>query len=127
MPAYSRKVEALAEAVTRYTGYHLPEHPLHAARNPGGIKATLPDQAKDANGYRVFASLLDGYQSLLHDLAKKISGTSHSKLTGTSTLGDLALARREPIGVARSWALFLRAALSDPTIQPKTPLSYFQE
>lgn len=127
MPAYNRKIEALAEAVTRFTGYHQPESSLHKARNPGALKATLPEQPKDAQGYRVYASLLDGYQSLLHDLSKKLSGSSNSRLRLDSTLNDLALVRNEPITTARSWALFLRAALSNDTLSPKTPLSFFTE
>ena len=129
MPSYSRKVEALAEAITKFTGYHDPASPLHSSRNPGNILATSPDHRKDAEGRRVFASFLDGYQSLLHDLTVKLSGRSRSGLTASSSLADLAAARQEnnPPVLARQWALFLRAALNDPSLTATTQLSYFLE
>jgi hypothetical protein len=127
MPAYNRRIEALAEAVARTTGYASPASSLYKARNPGAIKATLPEQPRTPEGYRVYASFLDGWQSLLHDLAKKVSGSSNSKLKPESTLNDLALVRNEPLTVARTWSLFLRAALENDSLRPATPLSYFSE
>jgi hypothetical protein len=125
MPAYSRKIEALAEAIAKVSGYLDPASKLYAARNPGGIKAVLPEQLRDSENNRVYASLLDGYQSLLHDLAIKLSGRSRSRLTPESSISDLAA--HFHIAVARPVALFLRAALRDDSIQPSTQLSYFQE
>ena len=77
----------------------------------------------------MFASFLDGYQSLLHDLTVKLSGRSRSGLTASSSLADLAAARQEnnPPVLARQWALFLRAALNDPSLTATTQLSYFLE
>lgn len=127
MPAYNRKIEALAEAITKFTGYQDPASNIHAARNPGALMAFLPEQARDNEGHRVFASVLDGYQALLHDLAKKVSGTSRHNLDKDSTLVDLARVRNEPTTIARSWSLFLRSALRDPSVKPLTTLSYFTE
>jgi hypothetical protein len=127
--AYSRKLEALAEAIAKMSGYTNPDSPAHAARNPGDLEAISVEHSKDARGRRVFHSFLDGYQALLHDLQVKISGKSRSGLTGKSTLADLAKARGEafPLITSRSWASFLRPALSDPTITNQTQLSYFTE
>lgn len=125
MPAYSRAIEALTEAIARTTGYADPSSPLYLARNPCGLKAVLPDQLRDANNNRVYASFLDGWQSALHDIDVKLSGRSHSKLSPASSISDLAT--HYHISVARPLVLFLRAALRDPSIAPSTPLSYFKE
>jgi hypothetical protein len=125
MPAYSRRVEALAEAVTKYSGYAEPSSDLHAARNPGALKATSMRHVKNEKGYRVFNSFIDGVQALLFDLDTKLSGQSWAKLTPDSTLEDLALSYSLPYTAATAWARFLRASLHDETVTSKTPLSYF--
>lgn len=125
MPAYSRAVEALTEAIARTTGYGDPGSILYSARNPLGLKAVLPEQLRDANNNRVYASFLDGWQSALHDIDVKLSGRSHSRLTPTSSISDLATYYN--VSVARPLVLFLRAALRDPSIAPSTQLSYFKE
>ena len=121
MPAYSRKVEALAEAITKLTGYHDPTSEAHIARNPGRLS--------DTEGLRVYRSFLDGYQSLLHDLTVKLSGKSRSGLTPDSTLLDLATVQKEkdPAVASRQWALFLRAALGDNNLTNKIQLKFFTE
>lgn len=125
MPAYSRQVEALTEALAKLSGYSSPDSILYSARNPLGLKAVLPDQLRDAFNNRVYASFLDGWQSALHDIDVKLSGRSHSKLTPDSSISDLAA--HYNVSVARPVVLFLRAALRDPSIAPTTPLSYFKE
>ena len=127
MPAYNRKLEALAEAVARYTGYHDPASAIHAARNPGALKAYLPEQPQDAGGHRVFASVLDGYQALLSDLQKKVTGRSRSRLSPQDSLIALADARSESPVIARQWSSFLRAALKDEKVTQNTQLTYFTE
>lgn len=129
MPAYSRKIETLAEAIIKYSGYQEPTNCLYAARNPGGLKATSLGHAKDANGNRVFLSLMDGLQALLYDIHLKIHGKSWAKLKSTDTLIDLASAYGKPTAAttAQAWSRFLRAALNDQTISAKTQLSYFIE
>lgn len=118
---YSRKVEALAEAIAKYTSYADPASELHRLRNPGALR--------NADGLRSYKSFMDGYQSLLHDLSIKLSGRSDSRLTGDSTLEDLAHARKEaaPAVIARQWALFLRAALNLPDLTNKLQLKFFSE
>lgn len=127
MPAYSRKIEALAEAITRYSGYLEASSDLYAARNPGGLKATSMRHLKNEQGYRIFSSFIDGYQALMFDLSTKLSGQSWAQLTPESTLKDLALAYSLPDTNAQAWARFLRAALRDETIRPTTTLSHFTE
>ena len=125
MPAYNARIEELAQAITTYTGYLKPDSILHAAKNPGGIRATSMRHTKDENNNRVFGSFLDGYQSLLFDLQTKLSGKSWAELTPESTLEDLAVAYSLAETTAAAWAKFLRAALKDSTISSDTPLSYF--
>ncbi len=127
--AYTRKLEALAEAIAKMSGYVNPDSPAHAARNPGDLEALSVEHPKDVRGRRVFRSFLDGYQALLHDLQVKLSGKSRSGLTPQSTLVDLAKARGEafPLITSRSWAAFLRPALGDQAITNQTQLSYFTE
>lgn len=118
---YSRKVEALAEAIAKFSGYQDPTSEIHDLRNPGGLR--------NADGLRSYRSFMDGYQSLLHDLQVKLSGRSDSRLTGESTLEDLARARKEssPAAISRQWSLFLRSALRQPELTNKLQLKFFTE
>ena len=127
MPAYTRKQEALAEAIVHYSGYLQPDSALHAARNCGGLKATSMRHAKNEQGYRVFNSFIDSMQALLFDLHTKLSGKSWAKLSGEATLVDLAVSYSLPSTTATAWAKFLRAALNDSSISADTALSYFTE
>jgi hypothetical protein len=118
------KLEALAEAVSAYSGYSDPASPLYAARNPGGLKASV-GQANDGKGNRTFRSVIDGLQATFYDVELKVTGRSRAKLKPESTLIDLSAAYNLPILTATAWARFLRKALNDPTISAHTPLSYF--
>lgn len=121
------KLEAVAEAIMRTSGYTQPENPLYVARNPGGLKAFSPSQPKDEHGNRVFNSLLDGLQALLFDVSLKLEGKSRHKLGPSSTLAEFAVACGQPATAATAWAAFLRKALHDETINQKVHLSYFTE
>ncbi len=126
MPAYSRrKLEALAEAIMKYSGYLEPSSELHAARNPGGLKATSMKHKHNELGQRTFNSFIDGVQALLFDLRVKLAGESWASLSDESTLKDLALSYSHPANTATTWAKFLRAALKDETISAETKLEYF--
>ena len=127
MPAYSRKQEALAEAIVKYSGYLEPSSELHAARNCGGLRATSMRHAKTETGYRVFNSFIDSMQALLFDLQTKLSGKSWAELKPESTLKDLALSYSLPDTTAAAWSRFLRAALKDSGITSETQLSYFTD
>lgn len=122
-----RKIEGLAEAIIAYSSYIDPGSDLHAARNPGGLKALGMIQARDDKGNRVFRSVLDGLQALLFDITLKISGESRAKLKPTATLTDLALAYNLPATTAQAWSRFLRKSLRNDSLTANTPLSYFQE
>ena len=125
MPAYSRKIEALAEAVIRYSGYLEPSSDLYLARNPGALKSTSMRHVKNEKGYRIFNSFIDGVQALLFDIDLKITGKSWAKLQPTSTLRDLALSYSLETTTATAWARFLRAALRNENISGETELQYF--
>lgn len=120
-----RKLEALAEAIAAVSGYFDPTSPLYAARNPGGLIAVSMAHEKDANGHRVFASLLDGWQALLYDLDVKLTGKSKVALKPTDTLSRLAVSFGKAPKVAASWSKFLRKALHDNSVSPDTTLEFF--
>lgn len=116
--------DALVDAIINYSGYTLPGSPVYKARNPGALKAFSPAAPRDEHGNRVFKSDIDGLQALKFDVRHKLSGKSKRKC---STLDELAAAYDLRPGQARAWAGFIRKALNDETITPKTPLAFFQE
>jgi hypothetical protein len=122
-----RRIEALTEAVSRYSGYFSPESDLYVCRNPLGLKAFSPLQLRNEDGFRVFASLIDGYQAGIYDVTLKVSGQSKAHLKPTDTLSDFAVALGQPYTAADAFAGFLRKALHTETINRKTPLSIFLE
>jgi len=81
-------VEALADGIMQYEGWHRDSRSWRN-RNPGNLRpiggvAMVP---KDAEGYRIFTSLVDGFAALRVDLKAKFDG-SHG-LSSSSTLLDL--------------------------------------
>jgi hypothetical protein len=124
-PKIRRKLEALCEAVVSYSGYREPGSPVYQARNPGNLRAFKPEQTQDAEGRRVYSSVIDGMQSLLWDMQLKLSGQSVARLTPESTLTDLVKAYQLPELTAQAWARFLRSALQTQEINSKTSISFF--
>lgn len=122
-----KRLEALADAIARYTGWYDPESPVYQNRNPLALKAHSPQHPRDINGLRQFQSVLDGYQAGLFDLSIKCSGKSRTRLKPESTLLDLMLAYGHPATMADYVAKYLKRALQDSTISKTTQLSYFLE
>jgi hypothetical protein len=120
-----KRMEALAEAIASVSGY-APGSALYKARNPGGLKAFGKAPA-DENGFRIFNSIVDGWQALIFDTALKLSGASRAMLQPGNTLQDFALSHKQPITAADAYAKFLRRALNDDSITKKTELMYFLE
>ncbi len=120
-----RKLEAIAEAIASTSGYFIPDGPLHAARNPGGLPAFAPSHARNDAGHRTFASVLDGMQALLFDVEVKMLGKSKARLQPTNTLADFAVAFGQPATAAQAWSKFLRRALHDEKITHRTTIEYF--
>jgi len=79
-------LEALADAIMQFEGW-FPRSRSWRNRNPGNLRPYSVIQAKDADGYRVFESMADGWTALRLDLRAKFEG-SHG-LTEDSTLLDL--------------------------------------
>jgi len=122
-----RRLEALADAVARLSGWHDPDTAAYQNRNPGALQAFGVRHERSTDGLRVFHSALDGYQALLFDLAIKCVGRSRSGLKSTSTLRELMLAYGQPATASAYIVKFLRRALKDLTITCDTQLSYFVE
>lgn len=121
------RIEALADAISRYTGYYDPDSEVYQARNPGALPAISSKHPQDAKGRRVFRSVMDGYQALLFDLAVKCSGRSKTRLKPESTLRDLILAYGNPESATKPVVKFLRRALHDNDLSEQTSLGYFLE
>jgi hypothetical protein len=115
--------EALADAITHFTGYNDPASPLWVARNPFGLRPTKPEHPFDEFGNRIFRSVLDGLQSAHFDLHVKLTG----RLSPEATLTDLATAYGRKPTEAAAWAKWLRSALKDPTISARTEIRRFIE
>lgn len=122
-----RNLEAIAEAIIKSTRYHDPSSALYAARNPGGLKASSPHHQQDAEGNRVFISVLDGMRALFYDLELKLQGKARYLLLPENTIEDLARAYDMPPAAASVLAKFLRHALSDESITTTTALKRFME
>lgn len=123
-----RRIEAIIDAIGSLKGATNPESVCYRLRNPMLIKSfALPGKHEiNEKGYRVFPSLLNGYKACLFDLECKLSGRTRAKVTANSTLDQL-LACYEIYAPTAIDAVvsFLRRALDDQAIGPKTAVSYF--
>lgn len=117
-----KKLEAVAEAIVRTSGYLQADSGLYQSRNPGGLRAYGVSQARDEEGFRTFGSMLDGMQALLFDVSLKLEGRSKAGLKPSDTLSDFAVACGQPATAAVAWSAFLRKALRDHTLSQKSAL-----
>lgn len=119
-------LEALADAIMAFEGWSAGSR-SNRHRNPGNLRPVLPSQAQ-ADGYRVFPSLIMGYGALLKDLEIKFDGQSRTGIGPQSTLGELmavwapASDGNAPGQYARFVAKWLAVALDRP-ITPETTLA----
>jgi hypothetical protein len=121
------RIEALAEGIAKYSGYHNPEHEAYRTRNPLALRAVSLRHPKLDSGIRVFRSVLDGMQAGIMDLRLKCSGASRSRLTEHSTITHLMLAYGFPETMADPVAKYVRRALNDTTVTKNTELGYFKD
>ena len=121
------RLEALADAISHYSGYDDPTHRTYLARNPGRLKAFLPHQKKTLEDLRVFDKHVDGYAALMFDLSVKCTGKSRIGLKATSPLKELLFSLDFNIGDGgvRNVVTYLRRALKDETLNDEVPLNYF--
>lgn len=122
---YNLKIETLAEAIMKHSGYMEPDSEFHTAKNPGRLRAYSMKHKANDNGYRIFFSHIDGFRALMHDLHTKVNERNWSQLQPTHTLEDLASSYELPIDAAMDWAKFLQSAFRDNTICSKTQLKFF--
>jgi len=106
-------IEAMADAVMSFEGW-IPKGQVNAVpngsrswrnRNPGNLRPYSSAQPRDADNYRIFSSLVDGYAALLADLSKKL----HVDFPPTATLLDV-MNKYAPTGDANNptqYATFL--------------------
>lgn len=123
-----KKLEALADALSEYSGYADPKSKLYQLRNPGGLKAFSARYPSDpATGYRAFAGFKDGYGALLHDLEVKCKGVSNCGLKTDSPLLELVRVFGMKDETARYVVKFLRKALNNEQINEEVPIGLFLE
>lgn len=117
------KLEALADAIMKFNGYLEPDGDLYKLRNPGGLMAASPRHDR-VGDYRVFPKAVNGYQSLLYDLERKVSGESYTGLKLHSQLVELL--RVYGFRDDESWPVFtfLSKALG-VNVTRETPLAFF--
>lgn len=88
-------IEALADCIMRFEGW-IPPGGTNAPRgshswrnrNPGNLRPFSETQLRDANNYRIFASLQEGWMCLTADIIAKLNGRSGHDFGSTSTLLD---------------------------------------
>jgi len=121
------RIEALADALAYYHKSHEPDTIAYRNRNPGNLKAISFKNAKDAEGLRVFNSVLDGYQALLFDLRIKCSGKSRAyRFDENPTVESLMLAYGQGKPAAKYVAKQITKALNFE-VRLDTPLGFFLE
>jgi len=81
-------LEAFADGIMHHEGWVLGSRSWRN-RNPGNLRPTHAGQEQDAQGYRVFPSLVDGYAALLAELRCKFTGANTHGIGPSSTLSDL--------------------------------------
>lgn len=88
-------VEALCDCIMRFEGWQPPatiQNPRGSRswrnRNPGNLRPISKEEPADANGYRIFNSLSDGFAALVQDVQAKLDGKSSHELTPECTLLD---------------------------------------
>jgi hypothetical protein len=121
------KIEALAEAITAYTGYREPTSNLYKIRNPGALKAFSMKDMRDSENLRIFQSFTGGFHALINDLERKCSGESYCGLKTTSTLRDLIAVYQHPATITGYIVKFLKNALQDDAITDTTHIGWFLE
>ncbi len=81
-------LEAFADGIMHHEGWVVGSHSWRN-RNPGNLRPNHAGEPQDAEGFRVFPSLVDGYAALLAELRCKFTGANTHKITPRSTLSDL--------------------------------------
>jgi hypothetical protein len=124
-------IDAFADAIMQFEGWHIGSRSWRN-RNPGNLRPTSDLQARDADGYRIFISLAQGYSALMNDLEVKCGGYSSHKLTPQSTILDL-INVYAPAGDANNptdYTKFICKATSaslNRTILPTTTLEEYRK
>lgn len=114
------RIEALSDAIAKYSDYAEVGSRAYAARNPGSLK--------DKHGrVRIFKSLVAGYAALRFDLKVKCDGRSNSGLKHESGLNELLYTLGFRDETVRYVVSYLRRVLDNPTIKAETPVEYFVE
>lgn len=122
------RLEALADAIASLNDCLNPDSEAYKLRNPGMLKVYSIYQLRPQNesGYRVFETFWGGYKALIYDLERKCTDTRAN--VKDQTLASLLKCYGWRDEQAVSFIIaFLRKALDDRGIGPKTQVSFFVE
>lgn len=120
--------EALVDGIGYLNGMHIPGSLAYQLRSPLLIRsfAKPGKHILDAEGRRVFPSLLSGYKASVYDMGLKVTGQSRAGLQPTDRLRNLlGVYGIKELPDVDKVVVFLRYALKDKTINRDTQLSYF--
>lgn len=128
-----KRIESLADCIAFLNDCHNPDSLSYQTRNPGLCRAYSFKQLDkvNADGFRVFSSIIGGMRFLHQDLTWKCSGQTrakgeHGKLKPTSTLTDLLKSfKLSDIGNLMQAVDFLNRALQTTEITATTELKFF--
>jgi hypothetical protein len=119
-------LEAMADAHQHIEGW-APTTRSYRNRNPGNLRPTDPAQPRDAENYRKFATVVEGYEALIGDVRAKFTGHNAHSIGPQSSLLEYASIyapagdHNAPVAYARQLAGWLTFALLR-TITPATLL-----
>lgn len=126
-------LEALADAIMQFEGW-VPKGQSNALpngsrswrnRNPGNLRPYSNTQPRDKDNYRVFSSLVDGFQALLSDLDYKIN----KGFAPTTTLLEV-MSKYAPVGDANNptqYTTFVCHRLTLYLLRPINPSTTLQD
>ena len=128
-----KRIESLADCIAFLNDCHNPDSLSYQTRNPGLCRAYSFKQLDkvNADGFRVFSSIIGGMRFLHQDLTWKCSGQTrakgeHGKLKPTSTLTDLLKSfKLSDLGNLMQAVDFLNRALQTTEITATTELKFF--
>lgn len=119
-------LEAIADAIMRYEGWE-PHSRSYRNRNPGNLRPHDASELQDAEHYRIFASLVDGYETLLDDLHAKMLPGGADGLGPEATMNKLfevyapAADMNQPMRYAEFVAWWVGRVYNDEGITPDVP------
>jgi hypothetical protein len=121
-------LEYFADAIMHFEGWALGSV-SYRNRNPGNLEGAKTAIGKDARGYSVFGSFVDGYAALLEDLRAKFTGHTQTAIRPTSTILQFfeIYAPSADHNYPEKYAAFVAQWMTVATRRPVSPSTTLQE